>query len=86
VADERGVVSVGFMKWRRENLLSPITYTSDDGRFVIRKTASRYNIRPRPVTVTKIWLTDAQTGERYDGFRVVRDAKAKAEEIAGVAS
>jgi hypothetical protein len=67
------------MKWKKSDSVTyPETWESDDGRFEILRTKTRYNISPRPVTVTKVTLYDHATGERYPSFRILRDAKEKA--------
>ncbi len=69
------------IRWRKTEGLFPEEWVSADERFVIRRSSSRWNIRPRPVTVTKIVLVDKTTGERWEGARILRDAKARAETI-----
>jgi hypothetical protein len=69
------------IRWRKTEGLYPEEWVSTDERFVIRRTSSRYNIRPRPVTVTKVILVDKETGGRWEGARILRDAKERAEAI-----
>ncbi len=68
-------------RWTKVGGEHPDRWITADGRFEIIRSRTRYNIRPRPVTVTKIVLRDRSTGTRDEGFRTLRDAKAAAEEI-----
>jgi hypothetical protein len=67
------------MKWKRDPVVYPAIYDSADGRFQIIRTHRRRKLR---VTHSQIHLVDRTTGEEFEGFRSLREAKASAKSIA----
>ena len=63
------------MKWKRAPIVYPAMYDSDDGRFRVTWTYTRKRLR---MTYSRVQLVDSATGEVFEGFRSVRDAKASA--------
>ena len=66
------------MEWKRDAVTYPAIYDSADGRFRIVHTYTRRGLR---LNHSRIQLVDTTTGEEFEGFGSLREAKASAESV-----